>query len=53
MRLIAGTGFFVVAWLVYLAIGGSFFAGIIAFDLAINNLGIWQTHNGRRWDRWN
>jgi Zn-dependent protease len=53
MRLIAGTGFFVVAWLVYLAIGGSFFAGIIALDLAMTNLNIWQTHTGRRWDRWN
>lgn len=53
MRIVAYLGLLVATWLVLLAFGGQFFAGLIAIVLFQANVEVLQTHGGPRWKRWN
>lgn len=53
MRVVAITGFAVVAWVVWRALDGSYFAFLMAFFLFQANQQALEVHRGPRWQRWN
>lgn len=53
MRIVAYLGMLVVAWLLWQAYLGRYFALIVAFFLFLANKQIMESHSGPRWTRWN